>query len=211
MVFRHPPASGDDVPDIDVWSVELFLASLRRFSFLRCAGGYSNRALKLLWVALLASTAHAAAVNLNFQPVDAEFSTSLNRMVMVSAFPNQIHIYNPVTNADVAVTLPAAPNSVSVSPDGFFAAVGHFNLISYVNLSNGTVQRTYAVNVNVTDLILGPSAIFLLLAMFVGCQWSRVWLNWVAQFYEAASLPPSRLFTTHLTGPVFREAAWRRA
>ncbi len=54
---------------------------------------------------LLVSAAFGQTAALSFRPVDAEYSTALDRIIMVSASPNQLHIYNPVTKADTTVSL----------------------------------------------------------------------------------------------------------
>jgi len=92
---------------------------------------------------------------LNFTVVDAEYSKSLEKIVMVSSVPgNQLHLYNPVTNSDTAVPLNLTPTSVAVSPDGLFAAVGHNAWISYVDLSTATLIKTLPVTADVFDIIL---------------------------------------------------------
>ena len=67
---------------------------------------------------------------IRFRVIDAEYSKQLDRIVMVSSEPNQLHIYDPVTAEDMAVDLPLTPAAVSVSPDGRYAAVGHDAWIS---------------------------------------------------------------------------------
>lgn len=42
---------------------------------------------------------------------------------MIATIPNQVHIFDPVTNVDTTVDLPLSPTSISVSPDGLYAAV----------------------------------------------------------------------------------------
>lgn len=93
--------------------------------------------------------------SLGFTVVDAEYSKALDKIVMVSSVPsNQLHIYDPVTNVDTAVALNLPPSSVSVSPDGSFAAVGHNAWISYVDLSTGTLVKTLPVAADVLDIVL---------------------------------------------------------
>lgn len=89
-----------------------------------------------------------------YDVVDAEYSQQLNKVIMVSASPSQLHIYDPATQTETAVDLIRAPTSVSVSPDGLYAAVGHDALLSYVNLSNGSVEATHAVSTNILDIVL---------------------------------------------------------
>jgi chitinase len=52
------------------------------------------------------------------------------------------------------VSLNLPPTSVSVSPDGLFAAVGHDAWISYVDLSTGTTVSTFPVSADVFDIVL---------------------------------------------------------
>ena len=125
--------------------------------------------LRLLIPVVLVSGGLLTAQNtaLTFRPVDAEYSNALDRIILVSASPNQIHIYNPVSRTDTALNLAAAPNAVSVSPDGRYAAVGHNNLISYVDLTNATVQKTLTVALNVTELVLAADYVYILPTMSV--------------------------------------------
>ena len=82
---------------------------------------------------------------LPFRVVDAEYSATLNRIVMIGAVPNQLHIYDPVTRVDTTVALPLAPISLSVAPSGLYAAVGFDALVAHVNLTNGTVEKLWPV------------------------------------------------------------------
>jgi hypothetical protein len=41
--------------------------------------------------------------SLSFQPVAAEYSSALDRIAMISASPNQLHIYSPVSQSDAKV------------------------------------------------------------------------------------------------------------
>lgn len=85
----------------------------------RCTPFYS------LVIGLLLSLAPAKAqvTGLSFRPVDAAYSLALDRIILISASPNQLHIYNPVTQADQIVFLSAPPQNISLSPDGLHAAV----------------------------------------------------------------------------------------
>lgn len=82
---------------------------------------------------------------LGFTTVDATYSKSLDRIVAVSATPNELHIYDPAAQTDRAVTLAMTPSCVSVSPDGSFAAVGHDGYVSYVDLKAGSVLKVFPV------------------------------------------------------------------
>ena len=115
-----------------------------------------------LFFCLLPSYAHAQTVGLTYRPVTAEYSNSLDRIVMISASPNQLHIFNPVDNTDTTVNLPKAPLCLSVSLDGKHAAVGHDALVSYVNLSTAALEKTLPVTTTVNHLVLGNDWVYIL-------------------------------------------------
>jgi chitinase len=89
-----------------------------------------------------------------FRPTDAEYSRALDRIIAVSASPDQLHIFDPLTHQDTAVALPLAARCLSVSPDGLFAAVGHDAWLSYVDLSAAKVLATYAVTADAGDVVI---------------------------------------------------------
>jgi chitinase len=96
---------------------------------------------------------------LDYRVVDAEYSKSLDRIVMVSSEPNEIHVYNPMTGTnDVVQSLPLSPSCVSVGPDGKAAAVGHNGWVSYVDLTATTTSeesvQTLLVATDVFDIVL---------------------------------------------------------
>src|SRR5260370_30753278 len=101
--------------------------------------------LKKYFLAVLAAMAPVLSIaqtnSLTFRPLAAEYSTALDRIIMISTGPDQLHIYDAGLQTDVPINLPKPPYSVSVSPDGLHAAVGHDALISYVNLVSQTVKR----------------------------------------------------------------------
>jgi hypothetical protein len=115
------------------------------------------------WCLLVgASAAYSQTVALPYNPVTAEYSSALDRIIFIAANPNQLHIFDPITNTDVAVNLPEPPLSLSVSLDGQHAAVGHNALISYVNLSAAYLEQTLAATSNVTSLVLGNDYVYIL-------------------------------------------------
>ncbi len=110
--------------------------------------------LVLLGVSIGVAGLSAQPVSLAFKPVDIQHSKSLDRLIMVSANPNKVHLVNPVSGAETTINLSLAPLSLSVSPDGTHAAVGHDGWISYVNLSDGYVEKNLAVSVTASVVIL---------------------------------------------------------
>lgn len=102
-------------------------------------------------------TALGQTHNLPFRVIDAEFSAAMSRIIMISASPNRLHVYDPVTQTYQSVNLPKAPNNVSVGPDGYLAAVGHDGLISLINLPSVSIEKTLTVSINATDVILATN------------------------------------------------------
>ena len=91
---------------------------------------------------------------LEFQPVDIEYSHALDRFVLVSAAPHKLILIAPDTMASDEIPLIRAPTSLSISPDGLYAAVGHGSYITHVDLLNTTETKTYTVSAPVGDLVL---------------------------------------------------------
>ena len=104
----------------------------------------------------------AQMMPLEFRPSAAEYSASLDRIIMVSTDPSQLHIYTPNGPTDTIVSLPKPPLSLAVSPDGLYAAVGHDALISYVNLSAGTVEKTIPIPVVASNVTMSGSWIYVI-------------------------------------------------
>ncbi len=73
---------------------------------------------------------------------------------MVSASPNEVHVYDPISQNDQIIPLGFAPNSVSVSPDGQFAGVGHDGQFSYVDLKALAVKSVIPLDMIVGAVVL---------------------------------------------------------
>ncbi len=112
-------------------------------------------------------------IPLSFTVTDADYSASLDRLIMISADQNQLHIYDPTTQTDRVVGLNPTPTSISVGPEGRFAAVGHDALISVVDLQQGTVVRTLPLSTQVFDLVFAPNGWILVVP--VRDQWVNLY------------------------------------
>ena len=99
-------------------------------------------------------------VPLPFHAIAAEYSKPLDRIIIVSANPNVLHMIDGVTHDDRTVALPLTPLAISVSPDGLHAAVGHDGLVSYVNLSTAALDKTFPITASAAGLILSNASIF---------------------------------------------------
>ncbi len=68
--------------------------------------------------------------------IDSEFSKQLGAVVMVSSYPrNSLYLFDVATQAELEIALNKPPHSVSISPDGLQAAVGHDALVSVIDLA----------------------------------------------------------------------------
>jgi hypothetical protein len=109
---------------------------------------------------IVPSFSNAQNTVLPFRPIAAEYSLSLDRIVIISSGPERIHIYDPVTAGDREVALAKPPLSLAMSPDGSHAAVGHDGLISYVNLNTATLEKTFVISGPASNVALSPSWIY---------------------------------------------------
>ncbi|MBE7157049.1 MAG: BACON domain-containing protein [Rhodospirillales bacterium] len=105
---------------------------------------------------------------LSVRIVAAEYDKVLDRIVMVSDRPSELHLYDPVTQADGIVALDSTPLSVSVRPDGLFAAVGHKGHISLVDLSSMQVTKTIPVDFDCAGIVLASNGYAYVFPVFSG-------------------------------------------
>jgi hypothetical protein len=78
----------------------------------------------------------ASRVALPHNIIDAEFNKALNKIVMVGSYPaNALYVYDVATGTEQQQPLNSSPTTVSISPDGLSAAVGHAALITIVDLA----------------------------------------------------------------------------
>lgn len=103
---------------------------------------------------LVLVTVHKKVWMVGHSVVDAEYSRALERIVMVGTTPNRLYIADPVAGTEESVALSLAPTSVSVSPDGLYAAVGHNGQVSHVRLSPLTVEKVIGTTADVLDVVL---------------------------------------------------------
>ena len=108
---------------------------------------------------------------MSYNAADGAYDKPLDKLVLVSAGPNQLHIYDPNANEQtVALIMP--PLCVSVSPDGSHAAVGHHGWVSYVNLQTAVVENVFQVITDVHHVLLAGNAYIYL---FPARDWSDIY------------------------------------
>ena len=117
--------------------------------------------LALIGVLFECQPVNAQVTGLTFRPVDAAYSLALDKVILVSANPNQLHIYDPVAQSDRPVGLSAAPQNVCLSPDGTHAGVAFSNSVAYVDLQAATVSNTFSnVAVGTGKVICGSGYLY---------------------------------------------------
>lgn len=62
--------------------------------------------------------------------LDAAYSSAIDRLVTIAADPSALYLYDARSASETTVPLSLLPSSLSLSPDGKFAAVGHTSAIS---------------------------------------------------------------------------------
>ncbi len=102
-------------------------------------------------------TVHRKVWRLGLSIADAEYARPLDRIVAVGSAPDRLYSLDPVAWTLESVDLGHAPLSVSVSPDGTHAAVGHDGWVSYVRLSPAPleVETVFATTATGYDVVLG--------------------------------------------------------
>lgn len=99
-------------------------------------------------------TVHRPVSALNYRVIDAEYNIHNDTIIMVSEAPNTLHIYNTNDATASSVSIPLSPTSVSVGPDGEYAAVGHDGWMSYIDLKNEVIVKTISVSADIIDIVL---------------------------------------------------------
>lgn len=87
--------------------------------------------------------------------IDAGYSKANDILVFISPSPHKLIIFYPDTRITEYVPLSFKPTCLSISPDGNEAIVGHAGYISYIDLINRSVIRTYPVSIDPSTVVLG--------------------------------------------------------
>jgi uncharacterized protein (TIGR03437 family) len=128
---------------------------------------------------------------LNFEAVDAQYSRALDRLVMVSANPNQLVVYDPFgQQVTGTVQLPLPPSNLSISPDGLHAAVGHNAWISYIDLTKPALVKSIPVGCDVLEALIGAGDY--IYALPRRDQWTRIF---AVQISTGADVTPTNFYS----------------
>lgn len=110
-----------------------------------------GRAAATAFVTVRALAQVASSAALSFRPLQARYSTGLDRLVMTSATPDALRVADPFTGVIASVALPAAATSLQLSADGKLALVLHDGAFSLVDLQTLALLRTAATGGAQTD------------------------------------------------------------
>lgn len=94
---------------------------------------------------------------LQYDVIDAEYSKPTEKIVFVSSTATKIFTFDTQSNVIESVDLSYLPTCVAVSSNGQTAVVGHDGQISYIDLANKRVIRTYGVSCSAFDIVLGDN------------------------------------------------------
>jgi hypothetical protein len=92
--------------------------------------------------------------------VDAEYSRTLNQVVMLATYPaNAVYSYDVATGVERSRPLDRAPRALALSPDGRTAAIGHDYLLNLVDVATigqagAPAISSFNVSADVSDLVL---------------------------------------------------------
>ncbi|ANH68782.1 PKD domain-containing protein [Mitsuaria sp. 7] len=111
----------------------------------------------------------ATSVSLGFTPLDARYSSGLDKVVMTTAAPG-LRIVDPATGTVESVVLPLAVKNFSLSPQGRLAAVLHEGLVTLVDVQNATVLRTSPTLGSQTEAMVDDASFVMLMGQ-TGGQW----------------------------------------
>jgi hypothetical protein len=103
---------------------------------------------------------------LSYKVIAEDYSKATDRLIAVSALPNELHVYDPAGLSDIAIDLPAKPSAVSVSPDGQYAAVGFDGFIGYISLQAKTISNVYPIDGTASSLVLAPNGYIYATALY---------------------------------------------
>ena len=108
-------------------------------------------------VPVAAASGGSALGLLGFRPTAARYSRAIDKLLLIASAPNQLHLYDPASQKDVALDLKLEPRCLDVSSDGLFAAVGHDAWVSYVDLAAAKVLAVWPITATAGDVVLGES------------------------------------------------------
>ena len=103
---------------------------------------------------VLAASPPLGAQVLDHEVIHAAFSAASGLLATVSASPARLNVFDLETGDSWSIGLPKDPCCVALRADGRFAAVAHDAAISYVDIAQRQIVKTYAITSNSFDVLL---------------------------------------------------------
>ncbi|HET7175986.1 MAG TPA: hypothetical protein VFK21_08235 [Gammaproteobacteria bacterium] len=119
-----------------------------------------------------AFAAGSGTVPLTYEPLMSKYNSATDKLIMISANPNALHIVDPNAATDLAVALPATVKDFSVSPDGTKAAVLHEGVVSVIDLTSATLLNSWATNGSQTFVVISNAGL-----IYIGGQTGGQWVT----------------------------------
>jgi hypothetical protein len=111
----------------------------------------------------------AGTVPIFYQPLMEKYSRATDRLALISANPNMLHIVDLGTGTDTAVALPASVVAMALSPDGTKAAVLHSAVVDVVDLNAGTLLHSWPTSGAQTMVVISNSGLIYVAGQSSGC------------------------------------------
>lgn len=123
-------------------------------------------------VTINAFSASSGTVPLSYQPLIEKYNRTTDKLILISADPNALHIVDPNAATDLAVPLPAAVKDLALSPDGTRAAVLHEGVVSVVDLVNATLLNSWSTGGSQTFVAISNTGL-----IYLGGQTGGQWVT----------------------------------
>lgn len=88
---------------------------------------------------------------------DAAFCEQNNNLYLLSHNPNQVTVFNIESKVFQNIALTDFPNCIAININGTYAAIGHLNKISIIDLNTNTVKKQIILPMQVYDLTFSDS------------------------------------------------------
>jgi hypothetical protein len=123
-------------------------------------------------VTINAFAASSGTVPLSYEPLIEKYSRTTDKLILISANPNALHIVDPSAATDLAVPLPAAVKDLGLSPDGTRAAVLHEGVVSIVDLVNAKLLNSWSTAGSQTFVEISDAGL-----VYLGGQTGGQWVT----------------------------------
>jgi hypothetical protein len=96
----------------------------------------------------------ANTILVDFAVLDAEFSDTTHKLIMVSSNPPQVHLFDVGLGQDLALPLAHEPTAVSISQDGLTAVIAQDSHITMIDLTDRRITHEQDTTAVPHDIVL---------------------------------------------------------